>query len=104
MKKLHGRLSGWYPTRKRGTHPDTTRPFFAQGGASGIGLTPGSVGGGRSILLQGFGPQVYKAVQMLRQVDVAAEEARSQEDKSLQQRVTELEKQIAKLQKAMKDR
>jgi general secretion pathway protein D len=49
------------------------RPFFAQGGAGGVGLTPGSVGNGRALLLQGFGPQVYSASQLLRLVDVEPE-------------------------------
>jgi len=87
------------------------RPFFAQGGAGGIGLTPGSVGDGRTLLLQGFGPSVYQAVQLLLRSDAAAAEDRSQVDKSLQQRVGELEEQVTeleqiieKLQEALKDR
>ncbi|MGE3171930.1 MAG: secretin N-terminal domain-containing protein [Planctomycetota bacterium] len=51
---------------------NSLRPFFAQSGAatgSAGGLTFGTAGNNTSLLLQGFGPQVYDAVQLLRLVD-----------------------------------
>ncbi len=80
------------------------RPFFAQGGAGGIGLTPGSVGNGRALLLQGFAPQVNQAVEIIRKIDAAAAETRAEEDKSLQARMALLEKQVAELKAALEKR
>jgi len=47
------------------------RPFFASTGGTnrGSSLTIGNVGNKSSLLLQGFGPQVYAAVQMLKLAD-----------------------------------
>jgi general secretion pathway protein D len=52
------------------------RPFFSQtGGAAGGGtLTLGNVGNNTAMLLQGFGPQVYAAVELLKLVDVPTEQ------------------------------
>ncbi len=46
------------------------RPFFSQSASAAGGLIPGSLGDNRSMLLQGFGPQVYAAYQLLRLADV----------------------------------
>lgn len=52
------------------------RPFFASTGSptGGGTLTPGNVGNSSAILLQGFGPQVYAAVELLKLVDVPTEQ------------------------------
>ena len=52
------------------------RPFFAStgGSAGGGSLVLGNVGNSSAMLLQGFGPQVYAAVELLRLVDVPTEE------------------------------
>ncbi|MCB9877207.1 MAG: hypothetical protein H6835_06340 [Planctomycetes bacterium] len=51
------------------------RPFFANTtGQAGGALTLGNVGNSSAMLLQGFGPQVYSAVELLRLVDVPTEE------------------------------
>ncbi|MFK7739678.1 MAG: secretin N-terminal domain-containing protein [Planctomycetota bacterium] len=51
------------------------RPFFASAGAAnGGGLQIGNVGNKSALLLMGFGPQVYAAVELLRLVDVATDE------------------------------
>ncbi len=50
------------------------RPFFAPGQAGGRGLTFGNVGNVSSILLQGFGPQVYSAYELLMLADVPADD------------------------------
>lgn len=52
------------------------RPFFAQGGGAGTpagGVTIGNTGNNSSLLLQGFGPQVYDAVTLLKLVDTPVE-------------------------------
>ena len=51
------------------------RPFFAStGGQPGSGgVTMGNVGNNSAILLHGYGPQVYAAVELLKLVDVAIE-------------------------------
>ncbi|MCA8967875.1 MAG: hypothetical protein KDC48_23545, partial [Planctomycetes bacterium] len=52
------------------------RPFFAATGAgqgSG-GLTLGNVGNNSAMLLQGYGPQVYAASELLKLVDVPVEQ------------------------------
>ncbi|GAB4152990.1 MAG: GspD family T2SS secretin variant ExeD [Planctomycetota bacterium] len=51
------------------------RPFFTATGApgGGGGLTLGNVGNNSAMLLQGFGPQVYAAMQLLKLVDVPTE-------------------------------
>ncbi len=48
------------------------RPFFAQTGTSQGGgtLTLGNVGNNTAMLLQGYGPQVFAAVELLKLVDV----------------------------------
>ena len=46
-----------------------TRPFFAQNSGPSGGLILGNLGDDRSMLLQGFGPQVYGAVQLLKLSD-----------------------------------
>ncbi|MFT4515710.1 MAG: hypothetical protein ACI91B_004429, partial [Planctomycetota bacterium] len=50
------------------------RPFFASTGGRNAGgsVQIGNVGNKSSLLLQGFGPQVYAAVKLLKLVDVAA--------------------------------
>ena len=52
------------------------RPFFASTGSAqgGGSLTLGNVGNASAMLLQGFGPQVYAAVELLKLVDVPAEQ------------------------------
>ena len=52
------------------------RPFFATtGGAQAGGAVQiGTVGNKSALLLQGFGPQVYSAVELLKLVDIKAEE------------------------------
>ncbi len=52
------------------------RPFFASTGApaGGATLTLGNVGNASAMLLQGFGPQVYAAVELLKLVDVPIEQ------------------------------
>ncbi len=52
------------------------RPFFAQTGAAtgGGSLTLGNVGNNSAMLLQGFGPQVFAAVELLKLVDVPTEQ------------------------------
>jgi general secretion pathway protein D len=52
------------------------RPFFASTGAPAGGgtLTLGNVGTSSALLVQGFGPQVYAAVELLKLVDVPAEQ------------------------------
>ena len=52
------------------------RPFFASTGAptGGGTLTLGNVGNSSAMLLQGFGPQVYSATELLRLVDVPVEQ------------------------------
>ncbi|MHC5066053.1 MAG: hypothetical protein ACYTG5_18990 [Planctomycetota bacterium] len=80
------------------------RPFFAQGGAGGVGLTPGSVGNGRSLLLQGFGPQVAQAVELLQKSDAAAAEPLSQEGKTIRERLSRLEEQVQQLKQALEKR
>ncbi|MBK8977874.1 MAG: hypothetical protein IPM29_18355 [Planctomycetes bacterium] len=52
---------------------NATRPFFASTGMSPSSLVLGSVGDDRTILLQGFGPQVANAVQLLKAADVASQ-------------------------------
>ncbi|MBK8976845.1 MAG: hypothetical protein IPM29_13080 [Planctomycetes bacterium] len=49
------------------------RPFFSQSAGQAGGLIPGNLGDPRSLLLQGFGPQVYAAWQILRLADVPPE-------------------------------
>lgn len=56
---------------------NSLRPFFAQtGSAGGPGGTPtlGNVGNNTAMLVQGFGPQVYAAVELLKLVDVPTDE------------------------------
>ena len=48
---------------------NTLRPFFLGGGAAATGATLQFGVAGRSLLLQGFGPQVYAAYQLLLLVD-----------------------------------
>lgn len=52
------------------------RPFFASTGGANAGgsVLIGNVGNKSALLLQGFGPQVYAAVELLRLVDEPAEE------------------------------
>ena len=52
------------------------RPFFAGAGgaAAGSSVQIGTVGNKSAMLLQGFGPQVYSAVELLKLVDEPAEE------------------------------
>jgi general secretion pathway protein D len=52
------------------------RPFFAATGAptGGGGLTLGNVGNNTAMLLQGYGPQVYAASELLKLVDVPVEQ------------------------------
>jgi general secretion pathway protein D len=52
------------------------RPFFATTGAptGGGTLTLGNVGNNSAMLLQGFGPQVYAAVELLKLVDLPTEQ------------------------------
>lgn len=52
------------------------RPFFASAGAptAGATLTLGNVGNNTAMLLQGFGPQVFAAVELLKLVDVPTEQ------------------------------
>jgi general secretion pathway protein D len=52
------------------------RPFFASTGAptGGGTLTLGNAGNASAMLLQGFGPQVYAAVELLKLVDVPLEQ------------------------------
>jgi type II secretory pathway component GspD/PulD (secretin) len=52
------------------------RPFFASTGAptGGGTLTLGNVGNNSAMLLQGFGPQVFAAVELLKLVDVPVEQ------------------------------
>ncbi len=47
-----------------------TRPFFAQASSQIGGVLTGNLGDNRSVMLQGFGPQVYSAYQVLRLADV----------------------------------
>jgi general secretion pathway protein D len=51
------------------------RPFYASTGSpqGGATLTLGNVGNSSAMLLQGFGPQVYAAVELLKLVDVPTE-------------------------------
>ena len=49
---------------------NSLRPFFASAGQAGTALTLGNVGNNAAMLLQGFGPQVNAAYQLLRLVDV----------------------------------
>jgi len=53
------------------------RPFFASTGGTNAGgsVQIGSVGNQSSLLLQGFGPQVYAAVELLRLVDMPTEQS-----------------------------
>ena len=55
---------------------NSLRPFFASaGGAAGTsGPTLGNVGNNSAMLVQGFGPQVYAAVELLKLVDVPTDE------------------------------
>lgn len=52
------------------------RPFYAStgGAAGGSQLTLGNVGNNTAMLLQGYGPQVYNAVELLKLVDVPTEQ------------------------------
>ena len=52
------------------------RPFFAATGApqGGGGLTLGNVGNNSAMLLQGYGPQVYAASELLKLVDVPVDQ------------------------------
>ncbi len=52
------------------------RPFFASTGGAQAGgsLTLGNVGNASAMLLQGFGPQVFAAVELLKLVDVPTEQ------------------------------
>ncbi len=52
------------------------RPFFASTGAptGGGTLTLGNVGNNSAMLLQGFGPQVFAAVELLKLVDIPIEQ------------------------------
>lgn len=51
------------------------RPFFANAGSTrSSGLTFGTAGNNSALLVQGFGSQVYHAVQLVRQVDRPVEE------------------------------
>jgi general secretion pathway protein D len=52
---------------------NSLRPFFAQSSQVGAGLTLGNVGNNAAMLLQGYGPQVNAAYQLLRLVDVPQE-------------------------------
>jgi general secretion pathway protein D len=47
-----------------------TRPFFAQASTQIGGVLTGNLGDNRSVMLQGFGPQVYAAYQVLKLADV----------------------------------
>ncbi len=49
------------------------RPFFSSANSPSGGLIPGNVGNGRAMLLQGYGPSVWAAYQLLRLVDVPPE-------------------------------
>ncbi|MEO6595570.1 MAG: secretin N-terminal domain-containing protein [Planctomycetota bacterium] len=51
------------------------RPFYAQTGTTGAGasVTLGNVGTNSALLVQGFGPQVFAAVELLKLVDVPTE-------------------------------
>ena len=49
------------------------RPFFAGANAGGKGLNFGNAGNQKSLLLQGFGPQVFQAWRLLQLVDVPEE-------------------------------
>ncbi|HLQ39262.1 MAG TPA: secretin N-terminal domain-containing protein, partial [Planctomycetota bacterium] len=66
---------------------NSLRPFFssAAGPQAGSSVALGNVGNNSAMLLQGFGPQVYAAVQLLKLVDVPTEAA------NLQIRVQRLE-------------
>jgi general secretion pathway protein D len=54
------------------------RPFFAQSSQPQGGLLTGNLGDSRSMILQGFGPQVYAAYQLLKLADVPPLEPQSQ--------------------------
>ncbi len=69
---------------------NSLRPFFiGSGGQTGSQLTFGNVGNAKAVLIQGFGPQVYSAYQILRLVDVPFDEL------LLETRVQRLEHQAA---------
>lgn len=54
---------------------NSLRPFFTTGAAAGAGtLTIGTVGNNSAMLLQGYGPQVSAAVELLKLVDVPLEQ------------------------------
>lgn len=55
---------------------NSLRPFFASTGTATGGGTPtlGNVGNNTAMLVQGFGPQVYAAVELLKLVDVPLEQ------------------------------
>ncbi|MEY2981112.1 MAG: hypothetical protein RL562_1339, partial [Planctomycetota bacterium] len=52
------------------TASTATRPFFAQSAQPSGGVLTGNLGDNRSMILQGFGPQVYAAYQLLKLSDV----------------------------------
>lgn len=49
------------------------RPFYGAAGAAGSTLQLGNVGNNTALLLSGFGPQVYSAVELLKLVDTPTE-------------------------------
>ncbi|MFT7535787.1 MAG: type II secretory pathway component GspD/PulD (secretin) [Hyphomicrobiaceae bacterium] len=63
------------------------RPFFASTGGTNAGgsVQIGNVGNKSSLLLQGFGPQVYAAAQLLQIVDAPARPSKKQQIKEQQQ-------------------
>lgn len=57
---------------------NSLRPFFAPQASTAGGLIFGTVGNNRALLLQGYGPQVYAAYQLLKLVDIPAEAPNSE--------------------------
>jgi general secretion pathway protein D len=51
---------------------NSLRPFFAASSSNNV--IPGSVGDNRALILQGYAPQIYGLVQLLKIMDVAPEE------------------------------
>lgn len=70
---------------------NSLRPFFAQSSPA-TGLTVGSTGDTRTVVLQGFAPQVATAIRMLHRADEAAADAQQREHlERIEQRVEQLE-------------
>ncbi len=71
----------------------TLRPFFSASNSSCGGLTPGNVGNGESLLLQGFAPAVAAAIELLERADVPA----GKQTPSIQSRLKALEARVKQL-------